>query len=81
MEMLVYVFYGNLEYFRVIWCILWPFGNVVVIWYISLVLVYCVKKSGNPGPYCHTVQTVYVINNKLIFEYFASCTHLYAVFQ
>jgi hypothetical protein len=28
------IFYGHLEYFTVIWHILWPFGNVVVIWYI-----------------------------------------------
>jgi hypothetical protein len=27
------IFYGHLEYFTVIWYILWPFGNVVVIWY------------------------------------------------
>jgi hypothetical protein len=31
------IFYGNVEYFTVIWYILWPFGN--------LVLVYCVKKN------------------------------------
>jgi hypothetical protein len=28
------IFYGHLEYFTAIWHILWPFGNVVVIWYI-----------------------------------------------
>jgi hypothetical protein len=28
------VFYGHMEYFTVIWYILWPFGNAVVIWYI-----------------------------------------------
>jgi hypothetical protein len=34
------IFYGHLEYFTVIWYILWPFGNVVVLWYIlSLLLV------------------------------------------
>jgi hypothetical protein len=26
---------GHLEYFAVIWYILWTFGNVVVIWYIT----------------------------------------------
>jgi hypothetical protein len=26
------IFYGHLEYFTVIWYILLPFGNVVVIW-------------------------------------------------
>jgi hypothetical protein len=34
-----------LEYFTVIWYILWPFGNVVVIWYIFPRLVYFVKKN------------------------------------
>jgi hypothetical protein len=29
------IFYGHLEYFTVMWYILWPFGNVVVIWYVS----------------------------------------------
>jgi hypothetical protein len=28
------MFNGHSEYFKVIWYILWPFGNVVVIWYI-----------------------------------------------
>jgi hypothetical protein len=28
------IFYGYLEYIRVIWNILWPFGNLVTIWYI-----------------------------------------------
>jgi hypothetical protein len=28
------ILYGHLEYFTAIWYILWPFGNVVVIWYI-----------------------------------------------
>jgi hypothetical protein len=30
------IFYGHLEYLAVIRYILWPFGNVVVIWYIFL---------------------------------------------
>jgi hypothetical protein len=34
-----------LECFMVIWYILWPFGNLVVIWYIFPRLVYCVKKK------------------------------------
>jgi hypothetical protein len=38
------IFYGHLEYSTVIWHILWPVGNVVVIWY-SLILVFCVKKN------------------------------------
>jgi hypothetical protein len=43
----VEIFYGHLEYFRAIWYILWPFGKVVVIWYVYFtpVLAYCVKKN------------------------------------
>jgi hypothetical protein len=44
------IFYGHLEYFTVVWYILWPFGNVVVIWYIFPRLgILCQEKSGNPG--------------------------------
>jgi hypothetical protein len=44
------IFYGNLEYFMVIWYILWPFGNVVVIWYIfPLFGILSQETSGNPG--------------------------------
>jgi hypothetical protein len=46
------IFYGYLEYFTVIWYILWPFGNVVVIWYIFPRFgILCQEKSGNPGPF------------------------------
>jgi hypothetical protein len=42
--------YGHTEYFTAIWYILWPFGNVVIIWYIFLGLgILCQGKSGNPG--------------------------------
>jgi hypothetical protein len=34
-----------LVYLMVIWNILWTFGNVVVIWYNSLILVNCIKKN------------------------------------
>jgi hypothetical protein len=44
------VFYGHLEYFLVIWYILWPFGNVVVIWYIFPRFgILRQELSGNPG--------------------------------
>jgi hypothetical protein len=44
------IFYGHLEYFPVIWYILRPFGNVVVIWYIFPRFgVLFQEKSGNPG--------------------------------
>jgi hypothetical protein len=42
--------YGHLEYFTVIWYILWPFGNFVVILYIFPRFgILCQEKSGNPG--------------------------------
>jgi hypothetical protein len=43
------IVYDNLEYIPAIWYILWPCGNLVVIWYISLrfgILYH--TKSGNP---------------------------------
>jgi hypothetical protein len=44
------IFYGHLEYFTVIWYILWPFGTVVVIWYIFPRFgILCREKSGSPG--------------------------------
>jgi hypothetical protein len=44
------IFYGHLEYFKVIWYILWPFGNVVVILYIFPRFgKLSQEKSGNPG--------------------------------
>jgi hypothetical protein len=30
------IFYGHIEYFTVIWCILWLYGNVMVIWFIGI---------------------------------------------
>jgi hypothetical protein len=43
------IFYVHLEYCTVIWYILWPLGNVVVIWYIFPCLgILCQEKSGNP---------------------------------
>jgi hypothetical protein len=39
------IFFGHLEYIMDIWYILWLFGNLEGIWYISPVLVYCVKKN------------------------------------
>jgi uncharacterized metal-binding protein len=41
-------FYGHLEYFTANWYILWPFNNVVVIWFILFFftfLVFCVIKN------------------------------------
>jgi hypothetical protein len=37
------IFYGHLVYFTTIWCILWPFGVFLIIWYIV-----SREKSGNP---------------------------------
>jgi hypothetical protein len=44
------IFCGHLKYFTVIWYILWPFGNVVAIWYIFPRFgISCQEKSGNPA--------------------------------
>jgi hypothetical protein len=42
---LVYRLYGHLKYFTAIWYILWPFGSLLVIWYIFPALAYCVTKN------------------------------------
>jgi hypothetical protein len=39
------IFYGNMEYILAIWYIIWPFGNLVVFWYISPFLVYFVSRK------------------------------------
>jgi hypothetical protein len=39
------IFYGHVEYFTANGCFLWPFGKVVVIWYLFPVLVHCVMKN------------------------------------
>jgi hypothetical protein len=41
------IFYGHLEYFLVIWYILWPFGNLHSgnLVYFFPALVYCVMKN------------------------------------
>jgi hypothetical protein len=41
------MFYCNMEYIMAIWYILWPFGNLTAIWYISRHL--CQEISGNPA--------------------------------
>jgi hypothetical protein len=45
----VVIIYGHLEYITVIWHILWPFVNLLVIWYTfpSFGSLYH-EKSGNP---------------------------------
>jgi hypothetical protein len=44
------LFYGHLEYIMAFWYILWPFGNLVAIWYIfHLFSILSREKSGNPG--------------------------------
>jgi hypothetical protein len=43
------IFYGHWKYSTVLWYILWPFGNVVVIWYIFPHFgKLCQEKYGNP---------------------------------
>jgi uncharacterized membrane protein YuzA (DUF378 family) len=41
-------FYGHFEYFTVIWYIIWPFCNVVAIWFIFPCFGILSEKSGNP---------------------------------
>jgi hypothetical protein len=44
------IFYGHLEYFTIIWYLLWPLGNVVVIWYIFPRFgILCQDESGSPA--------------------------------
>jgi hypothetical protein len=44
------IFYGHLKYFTAIWYILWPLGNVVVIWNIFPRFgISCQEKSGKPA--------------------------------
>jgi hypothetical protein len=49
------VFFGHLEYISAIWYILWIFGNLVAIWYISPRFgIFSQEKSGNPE--AHTLS-------------------------
>jgi hypothetical protein len=44
------IFFGHLEHFMAIWNTLWPFGNLVVIWYIFPRFgTLCQEQSGNLG--------------------------------
>jgi hypothetical protein len=44
------VFYGHLQYFTAIWNLLWPLGNVGVVWYVFASFgTLCQEKSGNPA--------------------------------
>jgi hypothetical protein len=48
------IFFGHLECFTVIWHIVLPFGNVVVIWYIFPRFgILCQEKSDNTGLNTH----------------------------
>jgi hypothetical protein len=56
----VTIFYGNLEYFTAIWYILWPFVNVVVVWYIFPRFgTFCQEKSGNPWRIHPSIQSYF----------------------
>jgi hypothetical protein len=47
----VYIFYGHLEYFTVIWTIFWPFGTFCVNLVHFAVLLSCTKKNlATPSP-------------------------------
>jgi hypothetical protein len=44
------IFFGHLEYITAIWYILWPFGNLVAIWFIVPRFgILCQEISGNLG--------------------------------
>jgi hypothetical protein len=44
------IFHHHLEYITAVWCILWPLGNLSIIWYIFPHFgILCQEKSGNPG--------------------------------
>jgi hypothetical protein len=61
------IFYGHLKYSTVIWYILWPFGNVVVVWYLSPRFgKLCQEKSGNPviNPFFALVTAELTISGK-----------------
>jgi hypothetical protein len=46
----VCIFCGHLEYITAMWCIFWPFGKLVSIWYIFPVFGKVrQEKSGNPA--------------------------------
>jgi hypothetical protein len=50
--------YGHWAYFTAIWCILWQFGKVVVIWHIFPhfgICTYCIKK--NLAPLLYVVRS------------------------
>jgi hypothetical protein len=61
------IFYGHLEYISAIRYILWPFGYLVVIWYISphFGLLYQ-GRSSNPafGMSCKIVSFSFSYNNE-----------------
>jgi hypothetical protein len=45
------IFFGHFEYNMAVWCILWPLGDLVAIWYIFPSLgILRGENSGNPGP-------------------------------
>jgi hypothetical protein len=59
------IFYGHLEYFMVILHILWPFGNVVAIWYIFPCFgTLCREKSGNPVSVCRRRKQIFTFDKQ-----------------
>jgi hypothetical protein len=64
------IFCDNMEYFTAIWYILWPYGNLVVIWYIFPCLVNCVKKNlatlvgTSPAYFRDKLPTLQIIVNR-----------------
>jgi hypothetical protein len=70
------IFYGHLECNSAIWYMLWPFGKLVIIWYISprFGILYQ-EKSGNPGDTTkHWINPIYVVDATR-HENHCSCKH------
>jgi hypothetical protein len=59
------IFCGHLEYTTAIRYILWPFGNLVAIWYIFPHFgILCQEKSGNPARNHSFLSTNYFVREK-----------------
>jgi hypothetical protein len=71
------IFYGPLKYSTLIWYILWPFGNVVVIWYIFPRFgKLCQEKSGNPDANPTLQSTSHVFTFSDTHFWVSPCTYI-----
>jgi hypothetical protein len=73
------IFYRHLEYFTANLNILWPFDNVVVIWYI---LVHCIKESLATLSFPYFCQrNIWVISCNRYVRFASNQTELYWKYQ